>query len=220
MTRATTKSAGLAGGKENGNSGHIDRPAQTAQAIPPLTRPSGTIADVLMDRVCLHLRKQVPENFGGMTIEQISLVFNELRSEIRRLCSDELHGEEDSAPRRDEARRHQRRRVDQGEAPVGESFRREGRTLPKARFHRQRDHGQFALAGRHAQFAAANETTSMHKMSRAPQVFRDLHGDEKFGKAVAHKVAVWLGAPPGIFDKIVNARLKTRLATFVEGLAL
>ena len=125
MTRATTKSAGLAGGKENGNSGHIDRPAQTAQAI-------------------------------------------------RRLCSDELHGEEDSAPRRDEARRHQRRRVDQGEAPVGESFRREGRTLPKARFHRQRDrsrHSQFALAGRHAQFAAANETTSMHKMSRAPQVF-------------------------------------------------
>ena len=55
---------------------------------------------------------------------------------------------------------------------------------------------------------------------QAHEAPRDLHGDEKFGKPVAHKVAVWLGAPPGIFDKIVNARLKTRLATFVEGLAL
>jgi hypothetical protein len=53
--------------------------------IPPLTW-SGDLSDTVMDRICLHLRAKVPAVFGGMTLDEISLMFAGLRDEIRRLC--------------------------------------------------------------------------------------------------------------------------------------
>jgi len=91
---APGEGAGLVGGKKNGRSGHIDRPAQQAQAdycnhIPPLTW-SGDLADTLMDRIAMHVRRHAPEQFGCMTLDQIDLIFSELRGEVRRLVSSHI----------------------------------------------------------------------------------------------------------------------------------
>jgi hypothetical protein len=66
---------------------------QADRRIPPLTWHSGDLADLLMDRFALHLRREVPERFGSMSLDDIDLLFGELRDEVRRLCSE--FGEDD-----------------------------------------------------------------------------------------------------------------------------
>jgi hypothetical protein len=79
----------------------ISNPVRNAKSvpatriIPPLCWHGGDPAGFLMDRVALHLRKQVPERFGAMTLDDITLIFDELRDEIRRVCATGLRDEED-----------------------------------------------------------------------------------------------------------------------------
>jgi hypothetical protein len=77
---------------------HIAPSNAQAKTIPPLCWHAGGVADLLMDRIALHLRREAPEQFGAMTLDEIGLTFDALRSEIRRLlltdefCSDEEEG--------------------------------------------------------------------------------------------------------------------------------
>jgi len=58
----------------------------TASRIPPLVlNASGSIADQIVDRLTLHLRAQFPETLGGKTLDEIALLFSNLRDEIVRL---------------------------------------------------------------------------------------------------------------------------------------
>jgi len=84
----------LGGGSAGGASEERPRPQnnlshRSTQAghhnrIPPLTW-SGNLADTLMDRIAMHVRKHAPERC--MTLGQLDLIFSESRGEVRRLVS-------------------------------------------------------------------------------------------------------------------------------------
>ena len=84
----------LGGGSAGGASGERPRPQnnlshRSTQAghhnhISPLTW-SGNLADTLMDRIAMHVRKHAPARFGCMTLDQSDLIFSESRGEVRRL---------------------------------------------------------------------------------------------------------------------------------------
>ena len=73
----------LGGGSAGGAS---DRSTQAGHHnhISPLTW-SGNLADTLMDRIAMHVRKHAPARFGCMTLDQSDLIFSESRGEVRRL---------------------------------------------------------------------------------------------------------------------------------------
>jgi hypothetical protein len=68
-------------------------PQADHRRIPPLTWHAGTLTDVIMDRIALHLRRRFPEQFEDMTLHDISVEFDRLRNEIRAL--EEMIGDGD-----------------------------------------------------------------------------------------------------------------------------
>jgi hypothetical protein len=63
--------------------------------LPPLVlNTSGSTADQIIDRLALHLRAKFPDVFGGMTLDQINLMFTALRDEIARLTDTHSHEQE------------------------------------------------------------------------------------------------------------------------------
>jgi hypothetical protein len=57
----------------------------TAHLPPLVLNTSGSTADQIIDRLALHLRAKVPDVFGGMTLDEINLMFGDLRDEIVRM---------------------------------------------------------------------------------------------------------------------------------------
>jgi hypothetical protein len=64
--------------------------------VPPLTfNCGGSTADLILDRLALHLRARLPDAFGDKTLDEISLIFSDLRDEIERVLEACTYDEEE-----------------------------------------------------------------------------------------------------------------------------
>jgi hypothetical protein len=100
---APGEGAGWAGGKKNGGSGHIDRPAQTAQhppkpsvcraVAPPLHQYySGNAVTTILEAVALHLRCTIPV-LSDLTLNDFDTALADLRPQIRELLDVKIREE-------------------------------------------------------------------------------------------------------------------------------